>query len=92
MSLESNSLLSLPQWLLTSLGQLLYISLKHPERLHSFSQLLLFALSWSTNTFTKAFQITLRPPPSPTFLLFPERGDGADRGSGWNLTKTGLVV
>lgn len=55
-----------------------------PETLrkdHSCS-LLLFALSSSTNTFTKTFQATPSPPPSQTFLPFPERGLGTREGRG----------
>lgn len=40
------------------------LALKHPEKVHSSSFPLLFALSWSTNTFTKTFQATQSPPPS----------------------------
>lgn len=58
------------------------LALKHPERDHSLSLLLLFALSWSTNTFTKTFQATPSPPASQTFLPFPERGLGTREGRG----------
>lgn len=67
------------------------LALKHPERVHSFS-LLVFALSWSTNTFTKTFQATQSPPPPSTFFPFPEGGWALEEGRRVIETKQRVFV